>query len=54
MGIDRKIILSCVLTKQDTWEWSGFVSLLYGPVNMVMNLKVILDAGNFFEYLNKC
>jgi hypothetical protein len=37
-GHDGRIILSCVLTKQDAREWTGFISFMYGTVNMVMNL----------------
>jgi hypothetical protein len=48
------MIMSCILMKQDTQEWTGIMSLLYSPVNMVMNLKVTVKAGNSFEYLNEC
>ena len=54
MGIDGRIILCCMLTKQDAREWTGFTSLIYGPVKMIMNLQVTMKAGNFFEFSSEC
>jgi hypothetical protein len=48
-GRDGRIILRCMLTKQDARKWTGFTSLLYGLVNMIMNLQVTMKAGNVFE-----
>ena len=50
-GRDGRIILRCMLTKQDTRKWTGFTSLMYGLVNMIVNLQVTMKAGNVFEWM---
>jgi hypothetical protein len=44
-----RIILRCMLTKQDARKWTGFTSLIYSLVNMKLNLQLTMEVGNVFE-----